>query len=96
MVWVEKQISPLRAARFGRNDDFGGAIGSLGVLGDEVDGAEEAGGDGLDFVEVLHLEAVAVFFYEGFVVVRREGGPGVEGGVVDVDLDVVLAGLEEF
>ncbi len=24
MVWVEKQISPLRAARFGRNDVFGG------------------------------------------------------------------------
>jgi hypothetical protein len=23
MVWVEKQISPLRAARFGRNDLFG-------------------------------------------------------------------------
>ena len=69
---------------------------SLGVLGDEVDGAEDAGGDGLDFVEVLHLEAVAVFFDEGFVVVGRKRGPGVEGGVVDVDLDVVLAGLEEF
>ena len=61
-----------------------------------MDGAEDAGGDGLDFVEVLHLEAVAVFFDEGFVVVGRERGPGVEGGVVDVDLDVVLAGLEEF
>ena len=61
-----------------------------------MDGAEDAGGDGLDFVEVLHLEAVAVFFDEGFVVVGRECGPGVEGGVVDVDLDVVLAGLEEF
>jgi len=69
---------------------------SLGVLGDEVDGAEDAGGDGLDFVEVLHLEAVAVFFYQGFVVVGWELGPGVEGGVVDVDFDVVLAGLEEF
>ena len=50
----------------------------------------------MDFVEVLHLEAVAVFFDEGFVVVGRERGPRVEGGVVDVDLDVVLAGLEEF
>ena len=69
---------------------------SLDVLGDEVDGAEDPGGDGLDFVEVLHLEAVAVFFYEGFVVVGRKLGPGVEGGVVDVDLDMVLAGLEEF
>ena len=66
---------------------------SLDVLGDEVDFAEDAGGDGLDFVEVLHLEAVAVFFDERFVVVGREFGPGVEGGVVDVDLDVVLAGL---
>src|SRR5260370_24166532 len=69
---------------------------SLGFLGCEVDGAEEAGGDGLDFVEVLHLEAVAVFFYEGFVVVGRERGPGVEGGVVDVDFYVVLSGLEKF
>ena len=69
---------------------------SHGVLGDELDGAEEAGGDGLDLVEVLHLETVAVFFDEGFVVVGRELGPGVEGGVVDVDLDVVLAGLERF
>ena len=66
---------------------------SFGVLGDEVDGAQEAGGDGSDLVEVLHLEAVAVFFYEGFVVVGWERGPGVEGGVVDVDFDVVLAGL---
>ena len=65
----------------------------MGGVGDEVDGAEDAGGDGLDFVEVLHLEAVAVFFDEGFVVVRGECGPGVEGGVVDVDFDVVLAGL---
>ncbi|MEO6806009.1 MAG: hypothetical protein ABI286_06835 [Edaphobacter sp.] len=39
-----------------------------------MDGAEDAGEDGLDFVEVLHLEAVAVFFYEGFVVVRGERG----------------------
>ena len=69
---------------------------SFGLLGDEVDGAEDAGGDGLDLVEVLHLETVAVFFDEGFVVVGRELGPGVEGGVVDVNLDVVLAGLEEF
>ena len=66
---------------------------SLGALSDEVDGAEDAGGDGFDFVEILHLEAVAVFFDEGFVVVRGKCGPGVEGGVVDVDLDVVLAGL---
>ena len=66
---------------------------SLGGLGDEVDGAEDAGGDWLDFVEVLHLEAVAVFFYEGFVVVGRECRPGVKGGVVDVDFDVVLTGF---
>ena len=69
---------------------------SFGVLGYEVDGAEDAGGDGLDFVEVLHLEAVAVFFDEGLVVVGRELGPGVDGGVVDVDLYVVFAGLHEF
>jgi hypothetical protein len=75
-------------------DVWGGE--SLSCLGDQVDGAEDAGGDGLDFVEVLHLEAVAVFFDEGFVVVGWELGPGVESGVVDVDLDVVLAGLEEF
>lgn len=61
-----------------------------------MDGAKEAGRDGLDFVEVLHLEAVAVFFDERFVVVGWERGPGVEGGVVDVDLEVVLAGLEKF
>jgi len=58
--------------------------------------AEEAGGDGLDLVEVLHLEAVAVFGDEGLVVVRRERGPGVDGCVVDADLDLVLAGFEEF
>src|ERR1700733_781592 len=69
---------------------------SLGVLGYEVDASYEAGGDGLDFVEVLYLEAVAVFFYEGVVVVRGERGPGVEGGVVDADLDVVLAGFEQM
>ena len=68
----------------------------MGLLSDEVDGAEDAGRDGLDFVEVLHLEAVAVFFDEGFVVAGWKGGPGVESGVVYVDLDVVLAGLEEF
>ena len=64
-------------------------------LGDEVDGAEDAGGDGLDIFEVVHLEAVAVFCDEGGVVVGREGGPGVDGGVVDADLDVVAAGLEQ-
>ncbi len=69
---------------------------SLLVVGDELDGAEEAGGYGVDFVQVLHLEAVAVFFYEGFVVVGRERGPGVEGGVVDADLQVILSELEEF
>ena len=68
----------------------------MGILGYEVDRAEDAGGDGLDFVEVLHLEAVAVFGDEGFVVVGRQRGPGVESGVVDADLDVVLAGLEEL
>ena len=36
------------------------------------------------------------FVDEGFVIVGRQGGPGVEGGVVDADLDVVLAGFEEF
>ena len=61
-LWVEKRISPLRAVRFDRNDGFWGADGSLRGASDEVDGAEDAGGDGLDFVEVLHLEAVAVFF----------------------------------
>ena len=74
-----------------RFDVWGGE--SLSCLGDQVDGAEDAGGDGLDFVEVLHLETVAVFFDEGFVIVGWEFGPGVEGGVVDVDFDVVLAGL---
>ena len=68
-------------------------LSSFRVLGYEVDGAEDAGGDRFDFVEVLHLEAVAVFFDEGFVVVRRERGPRVEGGVVDEDLDVVRAGF---
>ena len=61
-----------------------------------MDLAEDAGGDGLDFVEVLHLEAVAVFFNEGFEVVGREFGPCVEGGVVDVDFDVVLACFQEL
>src|SRR5258708_15132847 len=65
-----------------------------GLLGYEVDLAEEAGGDGLDLVEVLHLEAVAVFGDEGFVVVGWEGGRGIDGGVVDADLDVVLGGFE--
>ena len=74
---------------------FGGD-GSLRSAGDQVDGAEDAGGDGSDFVEVLHLEAVAVFFDEGFVVVGWERGPGVEGGVVDVDFDVVLPRFDEF
>ena len=50
-----------------------GSWASLSSLGDEVDLAEDAGGDGLDFVEVLHLEAVAVFVDEGFVVVGRLG-----------------------
>ena len=68
---------------------------SWGVLGYEVDLAKDAGGDGLDFIEVLHLEAVSVFGDEGFVVVGWKRGPGVEGGVVDADLDVVVAGFEE-
>ena len=60
-----------------------------------MDLAEDAGWDGLDLVEVLHLEAVAVFLDEGFVVVGWERGPGVERGVVDADLDVVVAGFEQ-
>jgi len=63
--------SPLRMTRF-----FWRHL-SLRCLGNQVDGAEDARRDGADFVEVLHLEAVAVFFYEGFVVVGRECGPGV-------------------
>ena len=35
------------------------------------------------------------FCDQGFVVVGWESRPGVQGGVVDVDLDVVLAGFEE-
>src|SRR6202011_3911383 len=90
---------PKGAPALGLGGAFDGSCGarSLGAAaGDEVDGAEDAGGDGLDLVEVLHLEAVAVLGDEGFVVVGRECGPGVEGGVVDADLDVVLAGFEEF
>ena len=63
---------------------------SLGWLpGDEVDGAEDAGGDGLDQIEVLHLEAVAIFGDEGFVVVRWKCSPGVDGGVVDAYFYVI-------
>src|SRR5438270_12258617 len=54
---------------------------SFGLLGYEMDGAEDAGGDGLDLVEVLRLEAVAVLFYGGFVRVGGAGGPGCGGGV---------------
>lgn len=64
--------------------------------GDEVDGAEDARGQGLDFVEILHLEAVSVFGDQRFVVSRRVGGPGVEGGVEDADLDLVGPRFEEF
>src|SRR5277367_5093321 len=48
----------------------------------------------MDLVEVLHLEAVSVFGDERLVVVWRERGPGVDGGVVDANLDVVSAGPE--
>jgi hypothetical protein len=48
------------------------------------------------FVEILHLEAVSVLGDERFVVVWRERGPCVERGVVDVNFDVILAGLEEL
>ena len=65
------------------------------LIGDEVDGAEDSGRDGVDEVEVLHLEAVAVFGDEGFVVAGWECGPGVDGGVEDVDFDVILTGFEE-
>jgi hypothetical protein len=51
-------------------------------------------GLGLNFVEILHLEAVAEFGDEGFVVVGRERGPGVDGSVVDADFDVVGTGFE--
>ena len=69
---------------------------SLAVRHDEVDGAEDAGGLGLNFVEILHLEAVSVFCDEGFVVVRKERGPGIDSSVVGANLDVVLARFEEF
>jgi hypothetical protein len=67
---------------------------SSAVRHDEVDGAEDAGGLGLNFVEILHLEAVSVFGDEGFIAVRRERGPGVDGSVVDADFDVVGTGFE--
>ncbi len=91
---LSSRACPFHAARFGRYDGFLGGGSSRGGLGYEMDGAEDAGGDGFDLVEVLHLEAVAVFFDERFVVAGRERGPGVEGSVVDVHLDVVLAGFE--
>jgi hypothetical protein len=69
---------------------------SLAVRHDKVDGAEDAGGLGLNFVEILHLEAVSVFCDEGLVVVRRERGPGIDSSVVGANLDVVLARFEEF
>jgi len=63
-------------------------------LCDKADAPEQAGGDGMDLVEVLHLEAVPVFGDERLVVMRRERGPGIDRGVVDADLDVVAAGFE--
>jgi hypothetical protein len=55
----------------------------------EVDGVEDAAGDGLDTFQVLHLEAVAVLGDKGLVVAGWESGPGVEGGVVDADFYLV-------
>src|SRR5579875_1547783 len=70
--------------------------GSVASCCKQADGAGDARWDRLDFVEVLHLEAVAVLCDEWLVVVRGQCGPGVQRRVVDVDLDVVLAGFEEL
>jgi hypothetical protein len=68
----------------------------LSLRTDQVDGTEQAGGDGGDQVQVLHLELIAVLGDQRCVVVRRQRRPRVERGVIDIDLDVINAGLEQF
>ena len=93
--------APLRSGRHDVQSGHGASgevelCGLSAVRNDEVDGTEDARGLGLNFVEILHLEAVSVFGDEEFVVVRRKRGPGIDSSVVDADLDVVLARFEEF
>ena len=98
---IQWSFTPLRSGRDDVQPGHGASgevelCGLSAVRNDEVDGAEDARGLGLNFVEILHLEAVSVFGDEEFVVVRRKRGPGIDSSVVDADLDVVLARFEEF
>jgi hypothetical protein len=58
---------------------------SLEAANVESDGAEEAGGDGLEVVHVLGVEAVAEAGAEGGQVARELAGEEIDGGVIDVD-----------
>ena len=65
--------------------------------GEDLDGTEEAGGEGLGVeLGALGVEAVAEFFADGFDVVVGEAGfvDEVDGGVGDFDAEGVFAGLE--
>ena len=60
-----------------------------------MDGAEEAGSDGFEIVHVLRVEAFAVFGVECCVVAWGLAGQFVDGGVIDVDFDLVFAGVDQ-
>ena len=62
---------------------------------DQADWSEEAGCYGLEVVHVLGVEALAVFGVEGGVVAWGLAGEFIDGGVVDVDFDFVLAGMDQ-
>src|ERR1035437_1066783 len=88
------RLGPASATTKGRYF-CGGWCGSLFGLRGEVYGAEEARRDGHDLVEILHLKAIAVLGNQRFIVVRRQSRPGVESGVIDADLNMVDAGLQQ-
>ena len=66
----------------------------LDRLGHQVDGAEYAGGDGLDLVLILRFEAVATLCAESGQVLRRLPGHFVDGGVKYMNFKLVITGMD--
>src|ERR1017187_5924112 len=71
------------------------ASGQEGLLCDQVDWRQYPGGERLQVVQVLGLEAFTVLGGEGFVIGQRTLGQFVDGEVADGDADGVRTGVEQ-
>ena len=58
---------------------------------DQSDRPKQARRHRFDLVEILHLKAVPIFCDQRFVIMRWQSCPGIDGGVVDLDHNMIVS-----